>query len=128
MVSRSRNNQRGAVSLGNASSSCWAVHADVGCAVQLTWTTRRRSCESTRTRTAAVETVAPAVATLFAPRPESAASEVALNARAPLGHGVPDPVVQLVRANFDREQLGRCCSHVTQSPASQRALSERTVL
>src|SRR4029453_9757862 len=46
-ASRSRSRYRGAVSHGNASTSCWAVHSAVGVAVTLTWTTRRRSCART---------------------------------------------------------------------------------
>jgi hypothetical protein len=43
-ASRSRIRLRGALSAGNASRSCWAVHAAVGWAVTATCTTRRRSC------------------------------------------------------------------------------------
>ena len=46
-ASRSRRRYRGAVSQGNASTSCWAVHCAVGASVTLTWTTRRRSCART---------------------------------------------------------------------------------
>src|SRR5262249_11050505 len=46
-ASRSRSRYRGAVSHGNASASCWAVHWAVGASVTLTWTTRRRSCART---------------------------------------------------------------------------------
>ena len=46
-ASRSRSRDRGAVSHGNASASCWAVHWAVGASVTLTWTTRRRSCART---------------------------------------------------------------------------------
>ena len=42
-ASRSRSRDRGAVSHGNASRSCGAVHWAVGASVTLTWTTRRRS-------------------------------------------------------------------------------------
>ena len=38
---------RGGVVQGKASTSCWAVHAAVGCSVTLKWTTRRRSCART---------------------------------------------------------------------------------
>ncbi len=44
---RSRTRYRGAVSRGKASTSCYAVHRAVGCAVPLTWTTRRLACAST---------------------------------------------------------------------------------
>src|SRR5437870_4672194 len=46
-ASRSRSKYRGAVSQGNASTSCWAVHSAVGASVTLMWTTRRRSCART---------------------------------------------------------------------------------
>src|SRR4029453_1453971 len=46
-ASRSRRRSRGAVSHGNASTSCWAVHRAVGASVTLTWTTRRRLCART---------------------------------------------------------------------------------
>ena len=38
MASRSRKSQSGAESSGNASMSCWAVQAAVGCSVIRTWT------------------------------------------------------------------------------------------
>lgn len=47
MWSRSRCNQRGAVSSGNASTTCCAGQAAVGWSVTLTCTRRRRSCAST---------------------------------------------------------------------------------
>ena len=38
---------RGAVSHGHASRSCWAVHAGVGRAVTFRWTMRRLACDNT---------------------------------------------------------------------------------
>src|SRR5919198_6206041 len=43
MRSRSRSRYRGASSHGNASITCCAVHAALGCSVMLKWMTRRRS-------------------------------------------------------------------------------------
>src|SRR5712671_1791936 len=68
MLSRSRSRYRGAESSGKASTSCWAVHAEVGCSVTLTCTMRRRSCEirtSTKsTRPVSVETVKKSIETM----------------------------------------------------------------
>jgi hypothetical protein len=44
MASRSRSRNRGAASQGNASTTCWAVHSAVGCAVTAKCTIRRRQC------------------------------------------------------------------------------------
>src|SRR5437870_6534009 len=65
--SRDRGVGSGALPQGNASTSCYAVHSEVGWAVTLKWSRRRRSCAKTiktyRTRKVTVGTTKKSVET-----------------------------------------------------------------